>query len=152
MLFIEQPVQVGYSYDVLTNVTVNLGHHEEDEHFIKPANFSNGVPEQNNTFLVGTMSSQKDENTANSTQHAATALWHFAQTWFVSHKIRKGRSAEFAPGLRSSLITSLTTKGYPCSQKVTVDTMALDSSTTSFAAMRKSTRALFPTKALITCI
>lgn len=77
LLFIDQPTQVGYSYDVLTNVTVDMVNSG-----IVPADFSNGVPETNNTFLVGTSSSQKIENTANSTQHAAVALWHFAQTWF----------------------------------------------------------------------
>lgn len=82
LLFIDQPNQVGYSYDVLTNVTVNIGPHGEQDEYIKPADFSEGIPEQNNTFLVGTSSSQKESNTANSTQHAAVALWHFAQTFF----------------------------------------------------------------------
>lgn len=59
---------------MLTNVTVDLSPHGEQDDFIKPADFSNGVPEQNNTFLVGTTSSQKEDNTANSTQHAAVAL------------------------------------------------------------------------------
>lgn len=70
------------SYDILQNVTVNIGPHEETDDFIKPADFSDGVPEQNNTFLVGTSSSQREVNTANSTQHAAVAMWHFAQTFF----------------------------------------------------------------------
>ncbi|PIB03093.1 Carboxypeptidase S1 A [Cercospora beticola] len=83
LLFIDQPNQVGYSYDVLTNVTVNLGADDPERNSpVQPTDFSDGVPEQNNTFLVGTMSSQKVSSTANSTQHAATAIWHFAQTWF----------------------------------------------------------------------
>lgn len=61
---------------------MDLSPHEEQDEFIKPADFSNGVPEQNNTFLVGTMSSQRETSTANSTQNAAIALWHFAQVWF----------------------------------------------------------------------
>ena len=49
---------------------------------IEPADFSNGVPEQNLTFLVGTTGSQNVSRTANTTNHAAVAFWHFAQTWF----------------------------------------------------------------------
>ncbi|CAK4032537.1 alpha beta-hydrolase [Lecanosticta acicola] len=84
LLYIDQPNQVGYSYDVLTNVTVNFAPHDEQEGGIQPADFSNGVPAQNNTFFVGTMSSQNRSQTANSTQHAAVAMWHFAQTWFTA--------------------------------------------------------------------
>ncbi|KAK5169543.1 uncharacterized protein LTR77_005519 [Saxophila tyrrhenica] len=82
VLYLDQPVQVGYSYDVLTNITTSIG----DERFfgvdIQEADFSDAVPEQNLTFLVGTTGSQKLTHTANSTTHAAVALWHFAQTWF----------------------------------------------------------------------
>ena len=49
---------------------------------ITTADFSKGIPEQNNTFLVGTFPSKNLTHTANSTIHAAHALWHFAQTWF----------------------------------------------------------------------
>ncbi|KAH9203642.1 putative lysosomal protective protein precursor [Leptodontidium sp. 2 PMI_412] len=86
MLYLDQPAQVGFSYDVLTNVTVNLAAGEDDETFegtgTQVANFTNRIPEQNNTFLIGTMGSQNSTTTANSTTHAAHALWHFAQTWF----------------------------------------------------------------------
>ena len=40
------------------------------------------IPQTNNTFLVGTFPSQSAGNTANTTQNAARALWHFTQTWF----------------------------------------------------------------------
>ena len=80
MLYLDQPAQVGFSYDTLTNVTVDFASEEEDR--ILPANFSASIPEQNNTFLVGTMGSQSSKTTANTTLHAAHALWHFAQTWF----------------------------------------------------------------------
>ena len=85
MLYIDQPVQTGYSYDSLYNGTLNLADAQRQP-FMFPSvqlgNFSDGVPEQNNTFLVGTFASQNMTTTANSTWHAATALWHFAQTWF----------------------------------------------------------------------
>lgn len=85
ILYIDQPNQVGYSYDTPTNVTVDLsnaGVNDDAEEKVKVADFSDGVPAQNNTFLVGTASSQNITFTANSTQHAAVAMWHFAQTWF----------------------------------------------------------------------
>lgn len=80
MLYIDQPSQVGYSYDVLTNGTSTFA--ADYESVITATNFTDGVPEQNNTFFVGTFGSQSNKTTANSTLHAAHALWHFAQTWF----------------------------------------------------------------------
>ena len=74
-------MQVGYSYDVPTNVTVSLLVNNESPGSIEAADFSSGVPDQNATFLIGTASSQNVSNTVNSTQHAAVAFWHFAQTW-----------------------------------------------------------------------
>lgn len=53
-----------------------------DSSSVEVADFTDGVPEQNATFLVGTASSQNVSYTANTTAHAAVALWHFAQTWF----------------------------------------------------------------------
>lgn len=84
MLYLDQPAQVGFSYDILTNITYNIAMQAEDEEAfaMQPADFSDGIPEQNNTFLVGTAGSQGLNTTANSTLHAAHALWHFAQTWF----------------------------------------------------------------------
>ena len=86
MLYIDQPVQVGYSYDTLHNGTLNLVESPLD-------GFENGgitlhdfsdeeIPDQNATFIVGTFASQNSTYTANSTGHAAVALWHFVQTWF----------------------------------------------------------------------
>ena len=77
MLYIDQPNQVGFSWDILTNGTLDV-----TKSIINPQDFSHGTPEQNNTFYVGTFPSQNPGNTANDTQNAARALWHFAQTWF----------------------------------------------------------------------
>lgn len=82
MLYLDQPAQVGFSYDVLTNITVDLTQEGELKKMI-PTDFTDGVPEQNNTFYVGTVGSQLLGKTANTTVHAAHALWHFAQTWFA---------------------------------------------------------------------
>lgn len=81
MLYIDQPTQVGFSYDIPTNSTFspdNMGFSFE----ATPADFSHGIPESNFTYRVGVSSTGKASNTANSTTHAAHALWHFAQTWF----------------------------------------------------------------------
>ncbi len=81
MLYLDQPNQVGFSYDILTNGTFDASF-EREGYETTPADFSDGVPPTNLTSYVGTFSSQIDSNTANSTQQAAHALWHFAQTWF----------------------------------------------------------------------
>ncbi|GAB7357095.1 hypothetical protein MBLNU459_g7903t3 [Dothideomycetes sp. NU459] len=82
ILYIDQPNQVGFSYDTPTNVTVDLAYAGMDEKNINVVNFADGVPEQNATFLIGTTFSQNETFTANTTAHAAVAFWHFAQTWF----------------------------------------------------------------------
>ena len=77
MLYLDQPVQVGLSYDTLTNITTNM-----DTGDIETADFSSGVPPQNNSFYVGTYPSQDSNLTTRGTENSARALWHFAQTWF----------------------------------------------------------------------
>ncbi|KAK6394760.1 hypothetical protein LTR65_001552 [Meristemomyces frigidus] len=82
MLYIDQPVQVGFSYDTPTNVTASLLKEHYAGFQYEPADFSDGVPESNLTFITGTTGSQNVTYTANTTSHAAVAIWHFAQTWF----------------------------------------------------------------------
>ena len=76
MLYIDQPTQVGLSYDTLANITFNtvtgkivlLG--------------DDSPPKTNATYLTGTYPSQNRTDTAQGSRNAAIALWHFAQTWF----------------------------------------------------------------------
>lgn len=83
ILYIDQPNQVGFSYDTLHNITVNLAaSSSEDAETTVVDDFGDHVPEQNATFYVGTSSSHDPRFTANTTMHAAVAIWHFAQTWF----------------------------------------------------------------------
>lgn len=93
MLFIDQPVQVGFSYDALYNGTLDLleaagleaqvgGEDLAGPIRLRDDFAEGGVPETNATFYVGTFPSQNMSRTADSTEHAAVALWHFAQTWF----------------------------------------------------------------------
>jgi len=77
MLYLDQPVQVGFSYDTLANFTTNLITGVTEELLA-----SQPVPQQNSTFLVGTSPSRNPNNTAQGAQNAAIALWHFAQVWF----------------------------------------------------------------------
>lgn len=77
MLFLDQPVQVGLSYDKLVNVTSNL-----ETGTIRVANFTNDIPAQNNSFYVGTYPSQDANLTTRGTENSARALWNFAQVWF----------------------------------------------------------------------
>jgi hypothetical protein len=76
MLYIDQPVQVGFSYDILTNGTL-----DQFTSIVTPIDFLSGIPESNNTFVVGTFSSQNPNSTANTTTNGAHALWHFVQAW-----------------------------------------------------------------------
>lgn len=88
LLFIDQPVQVGFSYDTLNNGTYDVLESDEDDWEetggpIRLREFEDGdLPETNATFLLGTFASQNGTLVPNSTEHAAVALWHFAQTWF----------------------------------------------------------------------
>lgn len=77
MLYLDQPVQVGLSFDELQNVTVNLLTGD-----ITLLNDTDPIPEQNTTFYVGTYPSQDSDQTAYGSINAAYALWHFAQAWF----------------------------------------------------------------------
>ena len=77
MLYLDQPVQVGLSYDTLQHISTNLLTGE-----IVLLNETDPVPEQNATFLVGIYPSQEPDQTALGTENAAIALWHFAQAWF----------------------------------------------------------------------
>jgi hypothetical protein len=76
MLYIDQPNQVGFSYDSLINGTLDVLTGD-----ITPGDFSSGIPTPNQTLLVGTFPTQNPNTTANNTAFAAKALWHFAQSW-----------------------------------------------------------------------
>jgi hypothetical protein len=83
MIYIDQPVQVGYSYDALVNGTIEL---VASPFYYKPSNFSqSGVPETNLTFLTGTFASQNPANAPNTTMAAAPFIWQFMQTWMQEY-------------------------------------------------------------------
>ena len=79
MLYIDQPVQTGFSYDRLINGTINeLGL----PYLVTPHKSMEGV-EVNATNLAGVFPSQDKLSTANTTTMAAHAAWQFMQTWMT---------------------------------------------------------------------
>lgn len=84
LLYIDQPLQVGFSYDYLVDGTIN----EVATPFqYKPANFSVGVPETNLTFLTGTFASQQLYNAPNTSVVAATFIYDFMQPWVQEYDL-----------------------------------------------------------------
>lgn len=85
MLYIDQPVQVGFSYDSLVNGTID---EIENPFIVTPQDFDKtGIPETNTTFLTGTFPSQEFSNAPNTTSQAANAVWHFMQTWLQEYEL-----------------------------------------------------------------
>jgi carboxypeptidase C (cathepsin A) len=80
MLYIDQPNQVGFSYDELVNGTFDVA-----QEVITPADSSNVILTLNTSMLVGTFPSQDPGKTANNTVLAARVLWYFAQSWFTEY-------------------------------------------------------------------
>src|SRR6186713_1950715 len=74
MLYIDQPVQVSFSYNSLTNGTID---EVATPYAYKPADFSSGVPETNLTFLTGTFAAQDPGRAPNTTIATAPVLWEF---------------------------------------------------------------------------
>lgn len=77
MLYLDQPVQVGFSYDTLQNITRNYVTGE-----VTLLNETSPIPETNTTFVAGTSASRNANSTAFGSINAAKALWEFAQVWF----------------------------------------------------------------------
>ncbi|KAM3425486.1 Carboxypeptidase S1-like protein B [Cercospora zeina] len=88
VLYIDQPVGTGFSYDSLINGTRNLlytGAEDTDLFDITlTGTESETQVDEDVTNLLGTFSSQFALRTANSTAAAARTLWHFSQAWFSS--------------------------------------------------------------------
>ncbi|KAL1297362.1 hypothetical protein AAFC00_004903 [Neodothiora populina] len=78
VLFIDQPAQVGFSYDSLTNKSYNLLTQE----YASPGPVPAGQPAY--TFLNGTFGSQAAWGTSNTTETAAHATWHFLQSFLAA--------------------------------------------------------------------
>lgn len=77
MLYIDQPVSTGFSYNSLVNSTLNFLTQE-----ILPIDPQNGTIEESPVLVTGTLPDQSIANTANNSVWAAKALWQFSQVWF----------------------------------------------------------------------
>ena len=74
ILYVDQPNEVGFSYDTPTNGSLNLFTSIITE---PSADVPSGQP--NDTFLNGTFSTNNSNSTANTTEIAAHAVWHMLQ-------------------------------------------------------------------------
>ncbi|KAK2810549.1 hypothetical protein FQN50_002806 [Emmonsiellopsis sp. PD_5] len=74
LLFIDQPVQSGFSYDVLVNGSLDLlsSTYKFPQTAVPPNQSAN-------TYLNGTFSSHNIDSTTNTTAIAASAVWHMLQ-------------------------------------------------------------------------
>lgn len=81
MIYIDEPNQVGFSYDTPTNFTI-ITDANGDTTWTETDFSKEPIPELNATTRVGTMASANSAHTVNTTAQAAHALWHFAQAFF----------------------------------------------------------------------
>lgn len=75
LLYVDQPNQVGFSYDTRKNGSLDL---LNSTIFFPP---SRAPPGRSSTFLNGTFSSNNFNTTANTTETAAHAIWHMLQAF-----------------------------------------------------------------------
>ncbi len=75
MLYLDVPVQTGYSYTDVQNGTFDFLTHA----FVPGADPSHV---QNLTTVAATMSSQDPSRTLNTTQQVARQMWRICQVWF----------------------------------------------------------------------
>ncbi|KAM3416501.1 Carboxypeptidase [Cercospora zeina] len=82
VLFIDQPNQVGLSYDTATNASLNLYTNEVFEPATAPVQDLPSYMYLNGTFSTANENSNTPwATTANTSEIAAAATWHFLQTW-----------------------------------------------------------------------
>lgn len=90
ILYVDQPNQVGFSYDTPTNGSLNLFTGIIAE---PPTDVPSGQPDY--TFLNGTFSSNNANKTTNTTEIAAQATWHMLQGFL-------GTFPQYNPGTYSN--------------------------------------------------
>ena len=84
MLFIDQPNQVGFSYDSTTNASYDLLHDEVFEPLTAPSAGLPGFMYLNGTFGTANEENGSSYSTANTTEIAAETIWHFLQSWLAA--------------------------------------------------------------------
>ncbi|KAF2667488.1 alpha/beta-hydrolase [Microthyrium microscopicum] len=78
ILYVDQPVQTGFSYDVLMNVTFN---HFSSGPGAQPVRPGQSASKTNPSIQNGVFASQSAFNTANTTGIAARTMWRFMQAF-----------------------------------------------------------------------
>jgi len=76
MLYVDQPVQVGFSYDTLVNGVID---EIKSPFVVQEADVTKVV--ENATLFTGTFYSRDNTTSANTTAQAAAFMWDFMQTW-----------------------------------------------------------------------
>ncbi|KAL9098637.1 MAG: hypothetical protein Q9163_005741 [Psora crenata] len=94
IIYVDQPNHVGFSYDVATNGSLNLFTGEIKQ---PPTDIPSAQPAH--TYLNGTFSSNNVNNTANTTQIAAYAVWHMLQGFL-------GAFPQYNPAVRTNRTVS----------------------------------------------
>ena len=82
MLYIDNPVGAGFSYNDLVKSTLNLIDTSDPVSFQPFEAYSGSVPPQNFTFYYGVLPSTDTTQYTNNTYSAARTLWDFSQVWF----------------------------------------------------------------------
>ncbi|CAK3786377.1 Carboxypeptidase C (cathepsin A) [Lecanosticta acicola] len=93
MLYVDQPVEVGLSYDSFQNISYNLINGN-----VTILNETTGIPGQNTTLQVGTWASTDTYKTSPGSVNGAYAMWYFAQVFFndfPEHRPRDTRIGVF---------------------------------------------------------
>ncbi|KAH9216392.1 Alpha/Beta hydrolase protein [Leptodontidium sp. 2 PMI_412] len=100
MLFIDQPNQVGFSYDTPTNGSIDL---LTSDLYTPPQVLPNSQPAT--TFMNGTFSSLNVNNTANTTEIAGMVIWHMLQGFL-------GAFPEYGPNSSTTMGVHLFAESY----------------------------------------
>lgn len=100
ILFIDQPNQVGFSYDTATNASLDLFTNEVFEPPTPPDSQLPSFMYLNGTFgTANENDSRTYATTANTTEIAARATWHFLQTWLSTFR-------QYNPSTRPNVTTT----------------------------------------------
>ncbi|RYP22281.1 hypothetical protein DL765_001795 [Monosporascus sp. GIB2] len=90
MLYLDQPVQTGFSYDKIINGTID---ETSLPYYVTPAEKYENL---NHHTLAGKFSSQDPRNTTPTTGTAALAAWHFMQIWMKEFPKYKPNDRSFS--------------------------------------------------------
>lgn len=116
LLFIDQPSQVGFSYDNATNATYDIFANaifNDDQDPI-----SSGLPDfmyQKGTFGTASEGDDNLTSSANTTDIAAQTTWHFLQSWlsaFPQYNPALRPNTTYAPGSQSPAGVHLFAESY----------------------------------------